>query len=200
MIWFENVLLITWRHLSLRKKLNWIENCSFRRTSNQIFDSPMITFYIWFSTVTDGKGQGCTTISGPSSNLPCIFPFKFGVRVYKTCTWVQAHLTGNKAWCSTAVDKNGHHLQGKWGNCNSSCLIEPSPMKTPKGTGTLTTSWKPVNRGVTTASHKPSKHWSHSISWIFAIPNSETTWAADLCWECLYNIFLTIIRQNCKEN
>ena len=65
--------------------------------------------------------------SGASAHKPCIFPFRFNGVVYTQCTWVSAHLTEHKPWCSTEVDESGHHIggQGKWGNCGSGCPIPP---------------------------------------------------------------------------
>jgi hypothetical protein len=69
----------------------------------------------------------CTTESGASPKLPCIFPFRFNGVVHTQCTWDQAHLTEHKAWCSTLVDETGHHVggQGKWGNCGPDCPVPP---------------------------------------------------------------------------
>jgi len=33
----------------------------------------------------------------------------------------RANLTENKPWCSTKVDKNGKHVKGNWGSCETNC-------------------------------------------------------------------------------
>ena len=60
------------------------------------------------------------TISGPSSNTPCIFPFTFNDVTYHECI-----LDNDGAWCSTEVDNDGIHVsgQGKWGICGPECPI-----------------------------------------------------------------------------
>jgi hypothetical protein len=65
------------------------------------------------------------TDSGAAPGKPCIFPFKFNGVVYFECTWDMAHLTEEKAWCSTEVDPTGHHKsgQGKWGSCGKGCPV-----------------------------------------------------------------------------
>jgi hypothetical protein len=67
------------------------------------------------------------TNAGASAGKPCIFPFRFNGAIHYKCTWDQAHLTEEKAWCSTLVDSTGHHVggQGKWGNCGPGCPIPP---------------------------------------------------------------------------
>ena len=69
----------------------------------------------------------CTTESGASPNLPCVFPFRFNGVTHTTCTWDMAHLTEHKPWCSTLVDEVGHHVGGQsnWGNCGPDCPISP---------------------------------------------------------------------------
>ena len=53
--------------------------------------------------------------SGKDKNEPCEFPFKFRRSLHNGCI-----TEGSKdgiPWCATAVDKNGHQVKGKWGNC-----------------------------------------------------------------------------------
>ena len=73
------------------------------------------------------KKPVCTTESGASPHLPCIFPFRFNGVTHTTCIWDMAHLTEHKPWCSTLVDEVGHHVggQSKWGNCGPDCPIPP---------------------------------------------------------------------------
>jgi hypothetical protein len=47
-----------------------------------------------------------------------VFPFKYRGTVYESCTDKE----NNVPWCSTKVDANGNHVEGKWGNCDSECL------------------------------------------------------------------------------
>ena len=60
--------------------------------------------------------QGCTTISGPNPNKPCVFPFIYKDISYSQCT-TKDH---NVLWCPTEVDAYGKYTY-KWGNCNSNC-------------------------------------------------------------------------------
>ena len=72
--------------------------------------------------------KGCRTVSGPSSDMPCIFPFEFKGIDHNQCIWDGN--SENGAWCSTKVDINGKHLSGygNWGNCASNCPIEHKQM------------------------------------------------------------------------
>ena len=71
----------------------------------------------------------CKTISGPSSNKPCIFPFKFRGDIHNDCNWDGDSSGG--AWCSTLIDDSGQHVGGKgnWGNCGPKCPIPPNPIQ-----------------------------------------------------------------------
>ena len=60
--------------------------------------------------------MSCSTISGKTPNLPCVFPFEFEGTTYHSCSWEDG-----TRWCSTKVDENGQHLKGNWGNCESNC-------------------------------------------------------------------------------
>ena len=59
------------------------------------------------------------TVSGPSANQKCIFPFVFGGTTNIKC----AH-DADGFWCSTKVDSNGNHIggEGNWGICGPSCF------------------------------------------------------------------------------
>ena len=61
----------------------------------------------------------CTTVGGPSPNLPCIFPFKHNGVTYNSCTTA----TLGKSWCSTETHEDGRHKQGqgKYGLCSPTC-------------------------------------------------------------------------------
>ena len=60
----------------------------------------------------------CSTESGPTPGLPCIFPFKLDGVAYHTCKLDEKD---GSRWCSTKIDKKGQHLPGNWGNCRSDC-------------------------------------------------------------------------------
>ena len=74
------------------------------------------THYIFIS-------KECITVSGPSKNVSCIFPFTYNHVTYHECI-----LDLDGAWCSTEVDDDGMHVggQGKWGICGAECPIPPS--------------------------------------------------------------------------
>ena len=55
-------------------------------------------------------GNTCKTVSGPSANKPCQFPFVHNQKTYYECT-TDDH---NQPWCKTGTT-------GTWGNCGSSC-------------------------------------------------------------------------------
>lgn len=69
----------------------------------------------------------CKTVSGPSANVPCVFPFKFRGEIHNDCNWDGDSSGG--AWCSTLIDDSGQHVGGKgnWGNCGPKCPIPPDP-------------------------------------------------------------------------
>ena len=71
----------------------------------------------------------CKTTSGPSSDVPCVFPFKFRGEIHNECNWDRDVSDG--AWCSTMIDASGQHVGGKgnWGNCGSKCPIPPRPIE-----------------------------------------------------------------------
>ena len=73
------------------------------------------------------KKPVCITESGASPNAPCIFPFRYNGVIHNSCIWEDAQYTEHKPWCSTLVDKAGHHVrrQSKWGNCGPDCPISP---------------------------------------------------------------------------
>ena len=61
----------------------------------------------------------CKTVSGPSSNHRCIFPFVLNNVTYNNCA-----LDTEGFWCSTKVDSSGNHIgkQGNWGICGQRCF------------------------------------------------------------------------------
>ena len=74
--------------------------------------------FIRFTMFLDFSESVCTTESGPTPGLPCIFPFKVDGFAYHTCKLDEKD---GSRWCSTKIDENGQHLQGNWGNCRSDC-------------------------------------------------------------------------------
>ena len=60
------------------------------------------------------------TVSGPKPNKKCVFPFKLGRRIYRSCT---DRSDPGKFWCSTKTDKRGRHVgkEKEWGYCHPSC-------------------------------------------------------------------------------
>lgn len=76
---------------------------------------------------TDAEGRGvCTTISGPSEGLPCVFPFKFQEFTFEGCTTITD--PEKRPWCSTKVDDAMNHItgEGHWAHCDpSTCPIIP---------------------------------------------------------------------------
>merc|ERR1712228_337542 len=64
----------------------------------------------------------CSTVSGQDAGKPCVFPFKYGRKVHYACTNDGGF---SKPWCATKVDIFGKHIQGYWGDCNTStCPVE----------------------------------------------------------------------------
>ena len=55
----------------------------------------------------------CLTISGPSKNKPCIFPFKYNGKTFHHCTNEHA----NFFWCATKTDSNMYMT--KYGECDA---------------------------------------------------------------------------------
>ena len=67
----------------------------------------------------------CYTISGPSPNSWCVFPFKYKDKEYSSCTYVDA--VDGRPWCSVKVDTQGDVITGvsdQWGHCNDACFVE----------------------------------------------------------------------------
>jgi len=67
--------------------------------------------------------EDCITESGSSTNMPCIFPFKFRNITYEGC--ITDDYDFKQPWCSTKVDMTGAHIgrKGHWGNCGPQCPI-----------------------------------------------------------------------------
>ena len=60
----------------------------------------------------------CKTNEGPSTNIQCIFPFKFDGKPHSNCI-----NSSDGYWCSTKLDSLGIHIGGKgnWGVCSAEC-------------------------------------------------------------------------------
>ena len=56
----------------------------------------------------------CNTVD----NEICVFPFIYNNVTHHKCT---AEDNGGMLWCSTETDESGHHIPGKWGNCEDDC-------------------------------------------------------------------------------
>ena len=64
--------------------------------------------------------MGCKTVSGPSPNMSCIFPFKYSGITYHKCTE-----DGDKGWCATLVDESGELVDfTKYGICEQGCNLK----------------------------------------------------------------------------
>ena len=70
--------------------------------------------------------MGCKTVSGPSPNASCIFPFEFRGITYHKCTTVITPSNPIKPWCSTLVDDSGKHVGGggNFGSCEQDCNLK----------------------------------------------------------------------------
>ena len=65
--------------------------------------------------------MGCKTVSGPSPNTSCIFPFKYGGKTFHKCT---TDILG-KPWCATSVDESGELVDfTKYGFCEQGCNLK----------------------------------------------------------------------------
>ena len=103
------------------------------KESSHLITTQATTFLTLPSTTTPGSNSSkvnettCITNGGAFTNKTCIFPFIFNREIHTSCIWFSSHLPGHKPWCSTMVDKKGHHIEGKgkWGNCATGCPISP---------------------------------------------------------------------------
>ena len=86
------------------------------RLSNSLDSRKTITFH-WYK-IHFFSELVCSTESGPTPGIPCIFPFELDGVAYHTCKLDEKD---GSRWCSTKIDKNGQHLPGNWGNCGSDC-------------------------------------------------------------------------------
>ena len=90
----------------------------------------------WCSTATDTNGNhiigywgncgsGCPVSTAASTtttcSTPCKFPFIYKGVVHNACTYAGGF---SPAWCSTATDAYGKHINGNWANCGAGCPVE----------------------------------------------------------------------------
>merc|ERR1711868_101710 len=90
----------------------------------------------WCSTATDTNGNhiigywgncgsGCPVSTAASTtttcSTPCKFPFIYRGVVHNACTYAGGF---SPAWCSTATDAYGKHINGNWANCGAGCPVE----------------------------------------------------------------------------
>ena len=61
----------------------------------------------------------CTTIRGPRSDKPCVFPFVFNGESKTTC--IKGRLRP-EPWCATKVNDANEYIRGEWGICGDSCF------------------------------------------------------------------------------
>ena len=59
----------------------------------------------------------CTTESGPYTDQPCVFPFRYNGITYSSCTTQDK----SAAWCSTKTTLAGTHVPGYFGYCPATC-------------------------------------------------------------------------------
>ena len=62
----------------------------------------------------------CETNGGPVNGQSCKFPFTYHGATYSHCIKYDNDCI---PWCSTEVNADGNHIDGKWGNCNENCDI-----------------------------------------------------------------------------
>ena len=73
--------------------------------------------------------EPCETVGGPSSGVPCIFPFKFEGITYETCQEYFGQIV-----CATELDKDGNAIN--YGICGANCpqtFTTEYPTTTTKG-------------------------------------------------------------------
>ena len=67
--------------------------------------------------------MGCKTVSGPSPNTSCIFPFKLDGITYHKC--LTAWQLDGKDVCATSVDESGELVDfTKYGFCEQGCNLK----------------------------------------------------------------------------
>ena len=72
-----------------------------------------------FLSGSGASAQSCLTSGGKVVGAPCVFPFTYNGVTYTDCTSVD----DGQAWCSTATDDDGNHINNFWGYCGYNCLL-----------------------------------------------------------------------------
>jgi len=62
-----------------------------------------------------------TTTPAPTCSTPCKFPFIYQGVVHYACTYAGGF---TPAWCSTATDAYGKHINGNFADCGVGCPVE----------------------------------------------------------------------------
>merc|ERR1711941_244147 len=82
-----------------------------------------------------GNWGDCNTTTCPTSSslttaapattcsTPCKFPFIYQGVVHNACTYAGGF---SPAWCSTATDAYGKHINGNFADCGAGCPVEIS--------------------------------------------------------------------------
>ena len=65
--------------------------------------------------------QSTCSVRPPSSDVSCIFPFKYLGKTYTECTFDD----DTEAWCATALDLFGNMVEGKVARCGGDCNVAP---------------------------------------------------------------------------
>ena len=82
----------------------------------------MLLIPIFFVFLTSVKAQNClTTSDSVDARQKCVFPFTFKGKTYSGCP--EDLVDKERRWCSTSVNRTGHHIsgQGKYGFCSRDC-------------------------------------------------------------------------------
>ena len=88
---------------------------------SSVTSTTMTTTTTTIRATSVGDDQVCKTISGPTPNQECKFPFSFEGKKYDTC--MEKKMYGRKRkrpLCPTELDKSGSFMRGKWGFCDIS--------------------------------------------------------------------------------
>ena len=71
--------------------------------------------------ISNSIAEECIIKASKRSKIPCIFPFKWNGKEYRSCVFKK-----DGSWCSTMVDDEGNHIQKYWGKCPSDCKTDKS--------------------------------------------------------------------------
>ena len=73
-----------------------------------------MTHYLTSIKISLPLAEPCETVGGPSSGVPCIFPFKFEGITYETCEEYFGQIV-----CATEIDGDGNAIN--YGICGPNC-------------------------------------------------------------------------------